>query len=141
MLALAVVMLVVDSSLIRLAVGLPLLLHVGYLAVTSLPMGTIPGRPSGSKKERQNQDLRSRVVAFLGEVRRGEEYAQRVRVGGWPKSEVDANLRSSRQRLMAAAAAVAKAIGRSPEVDRSRGQSETRSTDRSFFEVLEQSIQ
>ncbi len=82
------------------------------MAMTSLPVWTIPGKPEGAKQERRNQDLRSRVVGFLNEVRRAEEYAQRARVAGWPRADVEANMRGAHDRMMAAAAAVAKDLGR-----------------------------
>lgn len=101
------------AGFIRLVVGLPLLTHLGYKALTSLPMGEVPGRPEGAKRERRNQDLRSRVVVFLNEVRRVEEFAQRAKLAGHPTRELESTLRSAQQRMMAAAAQVAKETGRS----------------------------
>lgn len=97
---------------VRLFVGLPLLVHLGYTALTSLPIGSIPGRPAGAQ-HRRNQDLRARVVGFLNEVRRVEEYAQRAKTAGWSAKEVQANMRAAQQRMMAAASHVAEATGRS----------------------------
>jgi hypothetical protein len=110
--ALATVLLYAPGTTIRLLVGLPLLAHLGYKALTSLPMGMVPGRPPGGK-ERRNQDLRTQVVGFLNEVRRVEEYAQRAVTAGRPHEEVENNLRSAEERMMAAAAEVAKVAGRS----------------------------
>lgn len=93
-------------------VGLLLVGHLGYRAVTSLPMGLVPGRPTGSKQQRRNQDLRSRVVGFLNEVRRVEAYAQRARAGRVSRDEVQRTLVVSQRRMMKAAAEVAKATGR-----------------------------
>lgn len=132
----------VNSSVLRTVFGLPLLVHIGYLAMTSLPVGTIPGRPADAN-ERRNQDLRARVVAFLGEVRRAEEYAQRADVAGWPPSDVEEELRAARRRVMNAAAAVAKETGRRPtrvQGDGSAVGGTELASDVSFFRTLEQSI-
>lgn len=100
------------GTLLRLVVGLPVLAHLGYTALTSLPMGSVPGRPVGTKQYRRNQDLRSRVVGFLNEVRRVEEYTQRAHNAGWSKEEVAQDLRAARERIMNAAAQVAAVTGR-----------------------------
>jgi hypothetical protein len=74
----------------------------------------IPGR-SAVKRERRNQDLRIQVRAFLNEVRRVEEYVQRSRTLGRPRSEVEQSLHGAEKRMMAAAAKVVQATGRSTE--------------------------
>ena len=112
-LALAFVLLAGSGTAIRLLVGLPLLAHLGYTAMTALPMGMVPGRPEGSKQERRNQDLRSWVVRFLNEVRELEEYMWRARTSDWTADEVEEKLRLGRQRVMAAATEVSKAVGQS----------------------------
>ena len=99
-----------DSALVQL-LGLGLLAHVGYTAITGLPMGQVPGRPQGGQA-RRNLDLRAQVVAFLREVRRVDEYAQRAHVAGLPADQVEASLRAGEQRLMAAAAKVARVTRR-----------------------------
>jgi hypothetical protein len=101
----------VDSVLARL-LGFGLLAHLGYSALTGLPMGEIPGRPQGGQP-RRNLDLRGQVVWFLREVRRVDEYAQRIQVAGLPGDEVEASRRAGEQRIMVAAARVAKATSRS----------------------------
>lgn len=93
-------------------VGLPILAHLGYTALTSLPLGAIPSAPVGAKRLRRNQDLRSRVVGFLNEVRRVESYALQAEVGGRPLGEIEKDLHWARQRMMNAAAEVARAAGR-----------------------------
>lgn len=98
----------------RLLLGLPLLAHLGYTAMTSLPMGMIPRRPEGSKQARRNQDLRSWVVRFLNEVKELEDYLWRARSADSASSEVSEKLRLGRQRVMAAASEVAKAVGSAP---------------------------
>lgn len=97
--------------LLRLIVGLPLLLHLGYTGMTALPMGMIPRRPEGSKQERRNQDLRSWVVRFLNEVKELEDYMWRARSSDSSPAEVSEKLRLGRQRVMAAATQVSKTIG------------------------------
>lgn len=93
---------------LRVWLGLPLLGHLGYRALTSLPIGQIPGKPNGVARQRRNQDLRTRVVAFLNEVRRVESYA--AKNGGEP--DMEANLEAGRLRMMNAAAEVARVAGR-----------------------------
>jgi len=98
----------------RLLFGVPLLAHLAYSAMTSLPIGTIPGRPLG-KPERTNHDLRAGVVVFLNEVRRVEDFAQRAVTGGMPETEVEAKLEVARRRILGAANSVAEAVGRYTE--------------------------
>jgi hypothetical protein len=107
---LTLVLTTVESTWVRFA-GLALLIHLGYRALTGLPIGSIPGRPDGAKQYRRNQDLRSRVVGFLNEVKRVEHFAQQARVGGLPRGELEQHLASGQVRVMAAAAEVAKVSG------------------------------
>lgn len=111
---LALIVLAAPPLPIRLAVGLPLLVVLGYSALTSLPLGMIPRKPDGAKQDRRNQELRSRVVGFLNDVRGLEAYVQRARVAGVRKSEVEANLRKAQQKLMRAAAEMVTVMGRVP---------------------------
>ena len=111
------VLIVAQGSSVPQLVGLAILAHLGYTALTSLPLGEIPGAPTGAKRLRRNQDLRSRVVGFLNEVRRVESYAQQAEVGGRPKRELEKDLHWARQRMMTAAAEVAKAAGRPGPAD------------------------
>lgn len=110
---LALLLLFWPERAIRLMVGVPLLIHLGINAMTSLPMGEVPGRPDGVKRERRNRDLRYCVAGFLSEVRRVEEYAQRAKTAGWSRKEVAGNMRLAQKKIMAAAAEVARATGRS----------------------------
>lgn len=104
------------GAVVRLFVGIPLLAHVGYQALTSLPMGIVPRRPEGGQP-RRHYTLRERIVRFLDEVRRVEDYADRARMAGLDEKEVDENLRAAQRRVMTAAAAVAQAIGRPSSAD------------------------
>jgi hypothetical protein len=104
--------LVGGSDTLRLLFGFPLLIHVGYRALTSVPLGQIPGRPEWAKQVRRNQDLRSRVVGFLNEMRRVEDIAHRGRISGETKAHVAKDLMLAKQRMMAAATEVVKAAGR-----------------------------
>jgi len=110
--ALALVLLA-GGSTVRVLGGLPLLVLLGYRALASLPLGSVPGRPERGR-QRRNYDLRARVVGFLEEVRRVEHYVQQAELAGWSKAEVEENLRSAQARMMTAAAEVAKVTGRSP---------------------------
>jgi hypothetical protein len=114
-LVLALVLYTGPGAIIRLLIGLPALVHVGYTALTGLPMRMIPGRPIGVKLERRNQDLRSSIVGFLNEVRRAEDSAQRAMVEGRPTKEVDLYRQTVGKRVMAAAAEVVKATGRAED--------------------------
>lgn len=100
------------EATIRLVVGLPLLAHLAWSALTSLPAGTIPGRADGAEV-RSNHHLRSRVVTFLTEVQRMEKYMRDARAAGLPTSEVRKNLQWADTRLQATTAEVVKALGRS----------------------------
>jgi len=113
--ALALVLLAIPGTLLRL-VGFLVLGHLGYRALTSLPLGMVPGRPEGASQHRRNLDLRSRVIGFLNTVRSVEDYAQRVRLAGGPEGEVERSLRSAQMRVMNAAAEVVKAMGRGTPV-------------------------
>lgn len=118
LLVLWIVLFVADDGALRLLLGIPLFLHVGYLALTSLPLGEVPRRPDNARKERRNQDLRSRIVGFLNEIRRAEDYAHRARVAGWPEREVEENLRLARERAMMAAASAVRVMGKHALADR-----------------------
>jgi hypothetical protein len=110
-LVLGVVLLAASSPTVRLLIGLPLLVHLGYKALTSLPMGSVPGRPE-TGQPRRNYDLRLRIVRFLDEVRRVEDYAQQAEVAGWRDRDVQEYLFTGQRRVMAAAREVAKETGR-----------------------------
>ncbi len=97
---------------VRFLIGVPLLVHVGYTALTALPMGQIPGRPDGLRQTRRNQDLRSSVVGFLNEVRRAEDHAQRAMAAGHAAREVNRYRQTAGKRVIAAAVEVVKATGR-----------------------------
>lgn len=103
--------LLVSGTFVRLLFGLPLLVHLGYKALTSLPMGAVPGRPPG-RPARRHLDLRARVVRFLDEVRRVENYAEQAELARLPKREVQAHLFAAQRRVMEAAREVAKESGR-----------------------------
>lgn len=111
-LALGVVILSGPVSSLGQFVGFVLLAHVGYKALTSLPMGSVPGRPEGAKRERRNQDLRSRVVGFLNEVRSVEAYVSRARVSGKSEREIAQEIQAARRRMIESAEEVAKVAGR-----------------------------
>ena len=98
---------------VRLLVGLPLLAHLGYNALTSLPLGMIPRRPDDARGHRRNQDLRSRVVGFLNDIRNIEAYAQRAAIGDLPRTEVEVTLRKAQRQMSRAAAEMVTVMGRS----------------------------
>jgi len=101
---------------VRLLIGLPIVVHLGYLALTSLPMGAVPRRREGGSARRR-YDLRARVVRFLDEVKRVEDYVGRARFSGMPEDDVDEYVRTAQRRVMTAAAAVAQASGRWHETE------------------------
>jgi hypothetical protein len=102
--------LAVESTVARLF-GFLVLAHLGYSALTGLPMGSVPGRPPGGQP-RRNLDLRAKVAVFLREVRRIEEYAQRARLAGWSATEVETSLSAAERNMMTAATDVAKVARR-----------------------------
>jgi hypothetical protein len=110
-LALGLALVTPSGAGVRMLFGLPLLVHIGYKALTSLPMGSVPGRPERGQP-RRHYDLRARVVRFLDEVKRVEEYAHRAEVANLPRREVDEVLFSGQRRVMAAAKEVAKQTGK-----------------------------
>ena len=110
--ALLALLLVGGSPALSTWIGLPLLAHLGYRTLTSLPIGQVPGRPVGVARQRRNQHLRTRVVAFLNEVRRAENYALRADTAHGVPDEVEAHLKQARARVMTAAGEVAKVAGR-----------------------------
>ena len=102
------------SEALRLVFGLPLLAHLGYRAMTSVPLGEIPGRPEWAKQVRRNQDLRSRVVGFLNEMRRVEDLAHHGHIAGRTPEAVEKDLMYAKKRMMAAATEVVRAAGQVP---------------------------
>ena len=111
-LCLGFVLVVPAPLLVRLLLGYPLLAHVGYKALTSLPMGRVPRRPERGQP-RRHYDLRARVVRFLDEVKRVEDYANRAELAELPEHEVKEFLFVAQRRVMAAAREVAKHTGQS----------------------------
>lgn len=109
---LGLILLAGPGKWIRLLVGLPVLTHLAYTTMTSLPIGEIPSRPEGTTRVRQNQDLRTCVIGFLNEVRRVEDYANRARTAGLPTEAVDQSLQRGQRRIMVAASQVAKFTGK-----------------------------
>jgi hypothetical protein len=106
------------SGTLRLVLGLPLLAHLGYRALTSVPLGQIPGRPEWAKQVRRNQDLRSRVVGFLNEMRRVEDLAHHGSLSGRAPEAVERDLIYAKKRMMEAAKEVIRAAGHAePQVD------------------------
>jgi hypothetical protein len=83
-----------------------------WTVARSLPLGQVPGRPVGVARQRRNQHLRTRVVAFLNEVRRAENYALRASNVNEIPGELEENLRSAERRMMVAASEVARVAGR-----------------------------
>jgi hypothetical protein len=108
--ALAIVLLGASDTM-RLLFGLPLLAHLGYMALTSVPLGQIPGRPEWAKSVRRNQDLRSRVVGFLNEMRRVEDLAHHAHIVGRAPAAIERDLVTAKKRMMAAATEVVRAAG------------------------------
>jgi hypothetical protein len=111
---LALILLMGPPWYVRLLVGFPLLVHLGYSALTSLPLGMIPRRPENAKApHRRNQDLRSRVVGFLNDIRSIEAYAQQAAIADLPRSDVEATLRKAQSKIMRSAAEMVTVMGRS----------------------------
>jgi hypothetical protein len=94
-----------------LLLGVPVLAHLGWSALTSVPVGAVPGPPPGIGERRRNHHLRYRVVAFLNEVQRVEDFMQGAKSAGLSRHEVERNLRSAEHRLRSTAAEVVKVVG------------------------------
>jgi hypothetical protein len=110
-LVVGLIVLIAPAAVVRLLIGLPIVVHLGYQALTSLPMGVVPRRKEGGV-HRRRYDLRARVVRFLDEVKRVEDYADRARISGLKEDDVEDYLHVAQRRVMTAAAAVAQATGR-----------------------------
>ncbi len=117
---LGLILLAGPGKWVRLVVGVPVLVHLGYTAMTSLPFGELPKKPSDARV-RRNQDLRSHVIGFLNEVRRLEEYVQQARTAGLPTDQVEQSKQVGHRRIMAAAARVSQVTGRGDEPGRGSG--------------------
>lgn len=115
-LALGLIVVAAPSAPVRLLVGLPIVVHLGYLALTSLPMGLVPRRRERGVARRR-YDLRTRIVRLLDEVKRVEDYVGRARIAGLPEDDVEDYLHTAQRRVMTAAAAVAQASGRWHETE------------------------
>ena len=111
LLVLGLIVLSAPAAPVRLLIGLPIVVHLGYQALTSLPLGLVPRRREGGV-HRRRYDLRARVVRFLDEVKRVEDYADRARISGLKDDDVEEYLHLAQRRVMTAAAAVAHATGR-----------------------------
>jgi hypothetical protein len=108
---LGAVLVAASGGSLALLVGGPILLHLGWSALTSVPVGAVPGPPPGLGERRRNHHLRYRVVAFLNEVQRVEEFVQSSKSAGLPRHQVEKNLRSAEHRLRSTAAEVVKVVG------------------------------
>lgn len=111
-LVLFLVLVVGPNLTIRLVLGLPVLAHLVYSALTSLPLGKVPGPPEGVDERRKNHQLRERVVTFLNEVQRVEEFARRAKTAGLPPEEVQKNLARADRKLRSTASEVVEVVGR-----------------------------
>ena len=111
-LALGLVLYAAADTATHLLLALPLLAHLGYTAVTSLPLGAVPGRPSSAAERRRNYDLRVQVVTFLNEVQRLEKYVQRAHADGLRRSDMEKSLRWAEERIRTTADEVVKVTGR-----------------------------
>lgn len=111
-LVLSLVLLTAPGMIVRLVVGLPIVVHLGWTALTSVPLGAVPGPPTGAGERRRNYQLRYRVVAFLNEVQRVEKYVQEAQAIGLSREEMEKNLRVAEKRIRATAAEVVDMTGR-----------------------------
>ena len=98
-LALAALLLLAPAPVLRVLVGIPLVIHLAWQVLSSVPAGGIPGPPPGVGERRRNHRLRYRVVEFLREVKRVEAYARQATDGGAPSRDMEKNLRGAEQRL------------------------------------------
>lgn len=78
-LALSALLLFAPSPLLRVLLGIPLALHLGWSVMSSGPVAGIPGPPPGVGERRRNHRLRYRVAEFLREVKRLEAFARQAK--------------------------------------------------------------
>jgi hypothetical protein len=97
--AIAALLLLAPAPALRVLLGLPLLAHLAWTVLTSVPVGRIPGPPPGVGERRRNHRLRYRVVEFLREVKRLEAYARRAPEAKVPRAEVDREFKATEERL------------------------------------------
>lgn len=113
---LALLLVIGPGVWVRVVIGLPILAHLAYTRLASLPRDEEPTLPKSVDGRRRNYELRKRVEEFLNEVKRMERYAVRAKAAGLPRSEVEDNLRSVEKRLHATVAEVPKVVGRGREM-------------------------
>ncbi len=93
------ILLFASTPVLRVIVGLPILAHLGWGVLTSVPLGGIPGPPPGVGERRRNHRLRYRVAEFLREVKRVEAFARQAQIGEVPAATAQKSLQSSEARL------------------------------------------
>ena len=109
---LALLMFFREASLMLVA-AVPLVLHLGWSAATSLPVGRVPGPPPGVGERRRNHLLRYQVREFLEEVQRVEAAAEKATLQGVPRTKFEKELARSGQNLQEIAQNMVKVAGRS----------------------------
>lgn len=112
-LALIAILLIAPSTLLRVLLGIPIVLHLGWSVLTSVPVGGFPGPPPGVGERRRNHRLRYRVVEFLREVKRLEAFARQTNGRGGADPLVEKNLRGAEQRLRDIVAEIIRVAGQS----------------------------
>ena len=112
-LALVAILVAVPSTLLRVLLGIPIVLHLGWSVMTSVPVGGVPGPPPGVGERRRNHRLRYRVVEFLREVKRLEAFARQANGRGSSDPDVEKNVRGAEQRLHDVVAEIIRVAGRS----------------------------
>jgi hypothetical protein len=111
--AVLVVLLLLDApSTARILVGIPLVLHLGWSAVTSLPIGRVPGPPPGVGERRRKHLLRYQVVAFLDYVQKVESLVEERNGSTKPRRSVERELEAAEHRLKEIAGDIVKVAGR-----------------------------
>jgi len=111
--ALIVLLLLDPPSTARILVGIPLVLHLGWSAATSLPIGRVPGPPPGVGERRRKHLLRYQVVAFLNQVQQVESLVEERNGSTKPRRSVEQELEVAENRLKEIAGDIVKVAGRS----------------------------
>jgi hypothetical protein len=57
-LALVAILVAVPSTLLRVLLGIPIVLHLGWSVMTSVPVGGVPGPPPGVGERRSSSCAR-----------------------------------------------------------------------------------
>lgn len=113
-LALSALLLFAPSALLRVALGIPITLHLGWSVISQASAGgRIAGPPPGVGERRRNHRLRYRVVEFLREVKRLEAFARQATTDERSADTAERAVRGTEQRLRDIVGEIVRVAGQS----------------------------